>query len=413
MGNRSPWLTGAVLLLAVVVLGAAIVLVAPQMPRLRDFDQTFYPAARYTLVGENPYTAEYIETDQGAPPDFFSPAWLLPILLPFGLLPQEVARTVWVLFLVGVTGAALLQMQAWGFRGLRPLLLIIFPWSLIGLLFGQVTPLVLLGTIWALNLVFLGHRVTQRSHREPQREEEKSGNSAKSLIKNSQQWHWRHLSMLLLAFLLIGIKPQLGIFIAAPLLLEMAWRRDGRLIGLAIFGGILLGLTLLITPPWLIGKAAEVQKITAPLWKSTLERELTLWGWPLWLAQPVRLLVVGVMARWVWLQRGTSAAWWAGWLTAVLIITPYTRAYDGVLLLPLLGLLIIHRRWQFTLFVIIMTLYIQLPIGELGSVIAPLTAWLLFVPWRGLIRGQLSAQFAASGFAKTVSQVGRFKKMEH
>ncbi len=393
MRNRSPWLVGGVLALAIVVLGAAIVLIAPQMPRLRDFDQTFYPAARYTLAGENPYTAVYIETDQGAPPDFFSPAWLLPILLPFGLLPQEIARTAWVLFLVGVTGAALLQMQAWGFRGLRPLLLILLPWSLISLLFGQVTPLVLLGTIWALNLVFGGeeHRVVQRSHRVPQSEAEKSNQSAKSFIFPDG----RETIKLLLAFLLIGIKPQLGIFLAAPLLLELLWRRDRRLIGLTIVGGLLLGLTLVITPPWLISKAAAVQEITAPLWKSTLERELTLWGWPSWLAQLVRLLVVLVMGRWAWLQKGTSPAWWAGWITAVLIITPYTRAYDGVLLLPLLGLMVMHRRWQLGLFIAILMLYIQLPIGELGSVIAPLTAWLLFLPWHGLLRGHFPTPFTA------------------
>ncbi|MCC6605865.1 MAG: hypothetical protein IT327_21835 [Anaerolineae bacterium] len=357
-----------ILLLALAALVAAVILIAPQMPRLRDFDQTFYPAARYMLAGENPYTAEYIETDQGAPPDFFSPAWLLPILLPFGLLPPEIARTVWVLFLVGVTSAALLQMQAWGFRGLRPLLLILLPWALITLLFGQVTPLVLLGTIWALNLV--------RPVRFPPQ-----GNTSKSKPDRSGSWQ---VIQLVLAFLLIGIKPQLGIFIAAPLLLEMLWQRDRRLIGLAIVGGLLLGGTLLITPPWLISKAAAVQEITAPLWKSTLERELTLWGWPLWLAQPVRVLVVLVMARWAWLQKGTSPAWWAGWLTAVLILTPYTRAYDGILLLPLLGLMAMHRRWQLALFVILLALYIQLPIGELGSVVAPLVAWLFFVPWRGM-----------------------------
>ncbi len=200
----------------------------------------------------------------------------------------------------------------------------------------------------------------------------------------------------MLAFLLIGIKPQLGIFIAAPLLLEMLWHRDRRLIGLAVVGGLLLGGTLLITPPWLISKAAAVQEITAPLWKSTLERELTLWGWPLWLAQPVRLLVVLVMARWAWLQKGTSPLWWAGWLTAVLIITPYTRAYDGILLLPILGLMVMHRRWQLALFVGIMALYLQLPIGELGSVVAALTLWLLFVPWRSLLGDTFSAPFEAN-----------------
>ena len=384
--GRSPLHLFLILLLAFVVLVAAVILVAPNMPRLRDFDQTFYPAARYTLAGENPYTAVYIETDQGAPPDFFSPAWLLPILLPFGLLPQEIARTVWVLFLVGVTSAALLQMQAWGFKGLRPLLLILLPWALITLLFGQVTPLVLLGTIWALNLVYA--RPVRFSSQENSHENkpDRSG--------------WRQTAQLVLAFLLIGIKPQLGIFIAAPLLLEMLWQRDRRLIGLAIVGGLLLGGTLLITPPWLISKAAAVQEITAPLWKSTLERELTLWGWPLWLAQPVRVLVILVMARWAWLQKGTSPLWWAGWLTAVLIITPYTRAYDGILLLPILGLMAMHRRWQLALFVIFLALYIQLPIGELGSVVAPLTAWLLFVPWRGLRHGNFPQSFATSTFTQ-------------
>ena len=386
--GRSPLHLLLILLLALVVLTAAVIVIAPKMPRLRDFDQTFYPAARYTLAGENPYTAEYIETDQGAPPDFFSPAWLLPILLPFGLLPQEIARTVWVLFLVAVTSAALLQMQAWGFKGLRPLLLLLLPWALITLLFGQVTPLVLLGTIWALNLVYGGggkaeHRGAQRRHRVAQRPVRFSSQENLHEEKPDRSG-WRQTAQLVLAFLLIGIKPQLGIFIAAPLLLEMLWQRDRRLIGLAIVGGLLLGGTLLITPPWLISKAAAVQEITAPLWKSTLERELTLWRWPLWLAQPVRVVVVLVMARWAWLQKGTSPAWWAGWLTAVLIITPYTRAYDGILLLPILGLMVIHRRWQLALFVILLALYIQLPIGELGSVVAPLVAWLLFVPWRGM-----------------------------
>ena len=102
-----------------------------------------------------------------------------------------------------------------------------------------------------------------------------------------------------------------------------------------------------------------------------------------------------VMARWAWLQKRTSPAWWAAWLTAVLIITHYTRAYDGILLLPLLGLMVLHRRWQLGLFILIMMLYIQLPIGELGSVTAPLAAWLLFLPWRALLRGSFSQSFAS------------------
>jgi hypothetical protein len=113
------------------------------------------------------------------------------------------------------------------------------------------------------------------------------------------------------------------------------------------------------------------------------------------------LLVVLVMTRWAWLQRGTSPAWWAGWLAAVLIITPYTRAYDGVLLLPMLGQMLIWRRWFFGLFVLLMIGYIQLPIGELGSVMASLTAWLLFIPWRRLLRGGLPAPFTAGWSSST------------
>ncbi|MCA9954374.1 MAG: hypothetical protein KC434_06620, partial [Anaerolineales bacterium] len=59
------------------------------------------------------------------------------------------------------------------------------------------------------------------------------------------------------------------------------------------------------------------------------------------------------------------------------------------------GLMVMHRRWQLALFVILLALYIQLPIGELGSVVAPLTAWLLFVPWRGLLSGELRAPSSA------------------
>ncbi len=363
----SPPLRWGLFAALLLILTIITVQIAPLIPRLIDFDQTFYPAARYTLAGENPYTTSYVVVSEGNPtPDFFSPAWLLLILLPFGLLPLKIAQAAWLLFLILTIIIALSRMQAWGFHGLRPFLLILLPWSLISLLFGQVTPLVLLGTIWAIELVYDGERTAV---------------SPLPILK------------LAVAFLLIGLKPQLGIFIAAPLVLDMLWHRDRRLVGLAAIGLVILGITLLVTPPWLISKAVEVQKLTAPYWKSTLERELWLWALPSWPAQFMRLFVVGVMAYWMWLQKGASTAWWSAWLTAVLIITPYTRAYDGVLLLPLLGQLFIFRRWYFALFLLIVALYTQSPLGEMGSIITPLTAWFLFIPWRGLIHGSIPALY--------------------
>ena len=350
--NPVSWQKIGLFLFLLLFIGSMVFVAAPHLPPARDFDQTFYPASRYTWAGENPYTAVYIETNQGAPPDFFSPPWLLLILLPFGLFSLEVARALWLIFLVGVTIVGIGLMQPWGFRGLRPLALIALPWSLIGLLFGQVTPLVFLGAILCIT------------------ELEKETDGRQSILK------------LALGFLLMGVKPQLGLLIAVPMGLWLLWQWDKRLLPLTIIGIIILAITLIITPPALLLNANNVQNI-APMWQSTLERELLLWGWPLWLAYLVRLVVVGVMVYWAWQNRTLSPTWWSAWLTAVLIITLYTRAYDGILLLPLLGqMLVLRRWWQTAVFLLTLILYIQLPFGELGSVIAPLTAWLLFVPWR-------------------------------
>jgi hypothetical protein len=323
---------------------------------MRDFDQTFYPAIRYTLAGQNPYTSYYQETDQGAPPSFFSPSWLLIVLLPFGLFPFEIARSLWMVFLVVVTGLGISQLVWWGIKGPWALALIALPWSLIGILFGQVTALVFLGSVLAIVQIARGKQ------------------------------DWKSGLLILLGLTLIGIKPQLAVFIGLPLGLWLLWRRDKRL-PILIAGGLLFLLVVwLVSPPWPIGNAIEVQKVTAPHWKSTLERELMLWQLPAWLAHLARLVVIVTMALWAWRAGDLTPTWWSAMLAAVLIMTPYTRAYDGVLLLPILGQMLAARRWlSFGLFLVIVIAYTSLPLGELGSVVTPLVAWALFVPWSGLI----------------------------
>jgi hypothetical protein len=352
-------------ILTFVIMIAAALFAAPQLPPLRDFDQTFYPAIRYTLAGENPYMAYYEETDQGAPPNFFSPPWLLLILLPFGLFPMAVARSFWLLFLIGVTLYTIGLLRPWGLHGLKPLLLVALPWSLIGLLFGQVAVLVLLGAVLAI----VEARKPDRTHA--------------GALK------------LLLGLLLMGIKPQLGLILALPLLIQMAWQRDRRLPLVVGLGAVILMITLLLIPSFW-AHAAQVGQI-APHWTSTLERELALWQWPAWPAHLVRLLVVGGMLLWAWRDRSLSPGWWSAWLAAVLIITPYTRAYDGVLLLPLLGQMIFHHRWAALLFVLVMVLYVQLPFGELGSVVAPLAAWSLSMVCHLAKRGRYVAMLSKPG----------------
>lgn len=370
MSHTSGGRLVSILLLVGVGLVVTAVFAAPHMPPIRDFDQTFYPAIRYTLAGENPYTAHYQETDQGAPPLFFSPPWLLLILFPVGLFPLEIARVLWILFLIGVSFASTRLLAAWQVQGLWTLALVALPWSLIGLLFGQVTPLVLLGALAAIILVY--------------------------------QFPQTRLGALLLSFcfLLMGLKPQLGILLAAPLLFWLVKTRDRRLLGVVIVGGLALLLSLWLIPPWLIRQMGEVAQTIAPHWQSTLERELTLWQLPPLIAPIMRLLVVGVMVAWAWRARGFPPAWWSAWFTAVLIITPYSRAYDGILMLPLLAQMLVFRRWHFGAFVGLMGLYILLPNSELGSVVAPLTAWLLFVPWRSLFTGAWFAGVYQAGWSQ-------------
>lgn len=350
----TPWqkiaLGGGVILI-LAVLG---ILAAPRVPRMRDFDQTYYPAIGYVLAGQNPYTADYEVTDQGAPPVFFNPAWFLLFLLPFGLLPFEIARSEWMIFLIVVTCAGLSLMGWWRLKGPWLLALVALPWSLIGILYGQPAALVFLGAILAISQTAQASATYQ------------SG------------------LVILFGLILMGIKPQLGLFVAIPLGLWLLWRRDKRLPVIGVGGLVFLGLVWLLAPPWPIFQAIETQEHLAPLWKSTLERELLLWQLPAWPAGLVRLLVIAVMIFWAWREKDLTPAWWSAMLAAVLIITPYTRAYDGVLLLPILAQMLARQRWAFLIFLITVIAYTSLPLGELGSVVTSLVAWLLFVPWTEL-----------------------------
>jgi hypothetical protein len=167
------------------------------------------------------------------------------------------------------------------------------------------------------------------------------------------------------------------------------WRRDKRLVIIIGGGVVFLILVWLLAPPWLLVTASNTQTLPAPLWQSTLERELLLWQLPQWIAIIVRIFVIATMLYWAWWARDLTPAWWSAMLTAVLIITPYTRAYDGVLLLPILGQMIVQYRLRILIFLIIVVAYTTLPLGELGSVVTPVVAWILFVPWSQLISSQL------------------------
>src|SRR5690349_4995580 len=99
----APWLV------LLVVAGPVVVLVSrftdPSVLRVSHFIQ-YWAAARVHLAGGDPYSLEQVRALQvvaGWPADeplhFFmwNPPWMLPLLLPFGLLPFAVGRAAWLL----------------------------------------------------------------------------------------------------------------------------------------------------------------------------------------------------------------------------------------------------------------------------------------------------------------------------
>ncbi len=84
--SQRNWIVGIVVGVSLLVgFYVTAVAVAPYVPVSRDFDRTFYPAAKYVLAGEDPYVGkyEYAVYGQDALPDFFSPPWVAATLFRF------------------------------------------------------------------------------------------------------------------------------------------------------------------------------------------------------------------------------------------------------------------------------------------------------------------------------------------
>ena len=263
---------------------------------LVDFNLGLLPAARNVLAGVDPYV-----TDIG----FFSPPWVLYPIYLLAPLPDLVATLLWLFMILGATLASLhltSRTLATPIKRKQMLLLsmlMLTPYSLQTLFSGQFTPIVMLGMVGVF------------------------------------AWDNPFVSLLLLS-----LKPQLGVLPALILMERLIrsgeWRR--LLASMALVGSV-IGASFLIVPGsfshFSAGILAGRSLHHHPEWITTLPNALAQIGldrayiWPLYLV--VAIALVGLLV----LRRDLAMV-----VTCSLLIAPYAREYDYVLLtIPALYLL--------------------------------------------------------------------------
>lgn len=263
---------------------------------LVDFNLGLLRAARNVLVGIDPYTAD---------PGFFSPPWVLYPVYLLTPLPEPISTVLWLLIVIGALlaslhwAASVFHIPVGRRRALLLLTLVLTPYSLQTLFSGQFTPFVMLGIVGV--------------------------------------FAWDSPAGCLL---LLSLKPQLGALSALILigrLLKMRrWRTLLGSIGLVV---AIVGASFLIVPGSFSHFSAGVLTGRSlhhhPEWITTIPNALAHIGvdkayiWPLYLA--VAIAVLGLLV----VRRDLAMV-----VTCSLLIAPYAREYDYVLLtIPALYLL--------------------------------------------------------------------------
>ncbi len=306
-------------LLAVLTLALLVMVFATPLGAGRGEEDFlgYWSAARQLVIGSNPYDQVALRTLQhqvrpdriqleGLVVSTWNPPWLLVILLPFGLLPFDIAARLWILCNIGIFGLAplvLWRMTTGSSDGRGAVLALLagllFGGSLLSIKMGQITGLVLVGLIVYLWLLRAGHD------------------------------GWAGV-----ALLLTTIKLHLMYFV---LLLIVIWvirrRRWWVGIGLIIAGLITTAIVWAIFPNWLtaylMAMGAHPPHATATV--GGLAQALLGTSW---------FNFVGVLLL-PFAPLLTRLAETRGWLTAMNLallmsipVAPYGFAFDQVLLLP-------------------------------------------------------------------------------
>jgi arabinofuranan 3-O-arabinosyltransferase len=299
------------------------------------FDFTaFWIAGKLTLSGGDPYLKNdwiplYEPFNLGLADNqtFLYPKPILPLFLPFGLLPLRTAAVFWlVLTQSAVVGAILLLSRFWLDR--RAALFLPFIFSVF--IFRSYLVTLTLGQLDGLLVLLL---------------------AGVAILWDKKRWFWGGL-----LFSLMALKPSLGL----PLiLLASIWFLKDRIwehfVGMGIGGISMLAVGWLFDPGW-VGKFIEIgtNKVA-----QTFGYHPTLWGLAgylcgrqdncTYLAGGLTTAVFAVLFLWLILQKKfvlTLTMMLSASIIFSLLLTPYLWIYDQLLLIIPLAILVGKKNQQ-------------------------------------------------------------------
>jgi hypothetical protein len=296
---------------------------------MHDFVE-YWAAGRLMLSAQNPYDAALVhdlERQAGNPGEGFlmwNPPWVMPLVMPLGLMPVRLAHALWlILHLVVLAFCADRLWRIYGGPPSRRLVALAlaatFAPAYIAIIAGQISPLMLLGAVLFLDAVRRGEN------------------------------GWAGAACALLA-----IKPHLAyLFWIAVIIWAVRERRWGVLLGGGTAGALLTVVAGLFVP-----------EVVAEYWRVLTTSPPSQYRSPT-LGMLVRLAIGdGAAFRWqflpmlpglawlaVHLWRNRSAAWdWAEQLPLLLLVSILTTPYGGwpfdlvLLLVPAVRVAVLRPR---------------------------------------------------------------------
>lgn len=327
-------ITGLLIVITLVIFTLIAIQLTDGEP-LFDFT-AFWIAGKLTLSGSDPYLKSdwiplYEPYNLGLADNqtFLYPKPILPLFLPFGLLPLRTAAVIWlVLTQSAVVGAILLLSRLWQER--QAALLLPFIFSVF--IFRSYLATLTLGQLDGLLVLLL---------------------AGVALLWDKKRWLWGGL-----LFSLLALKPSLGF----PLiLLASLWFIKERIwehfVGMGIGGILMLAVGWLFDPDW-IGRFIEIgtNKVA-----QTFGYHPTLWGVAgylcnrqvncTYLAGGLVTILFAALFIWVVLQKKfvlPPTMMLSASIIFSLLLTPYLWVYDQLLLIiplaVLIGKMIQHKQ---------------------------------------------------------------------
>lgn len=295
--------------------------------------------------------------------EFFAPPWMALLLAPLLPLPIELASAIWILGALASVCAAALVALSWPGANLPPwarmaavVLAALAPASLFVYITGQVSALVTLAAVLA----------------------------GAELLRPRPR-----AAVIALALVITTLKPNIVWLPAAFIVAELVRRRQWRvLLACAAAVGLLALFAFALLPGW------PAALLTA--WQGGAYRG----GAGLVAAGYIGLADLGVPALvflplltyacWRWWREGVSAPALALALAVCLVITPYSRAYDGVaLIFPALACLSLargRRRWLALVPVVLAWAAPALALAVLAPIFCALAVLIAFPAARAALR---------------------------